>query len=287
MLPLELVRPNQVEFGAVGIREEFVVQRPIRGQADQRGGGRQGHRQTGARAVVQRVTPGEQRRSHVVEIGGIVELISRLRDQHLVVGQRNSSLVVDVARQQQVRPAIEHHAQLAACGGDVIAAKRMVRMLEVADETVPDASRERDRPHHSVAFERPAQPRVRAKLAEVSGCELGGRLEVIGGRAGIRFIAPPTALRPYNVPCGPRSTSMRSRSRNCANTIAGRARETAVQVHRRARIRSGEQQVGADAPDRELAPAGVLRNVTDGASAGACFDGLGAEAARYRLARRH
>ena len=56
-------------------------------------------------------------------------------------------------------------------------------MLEVADETVPDAALERDRPHHSVAFERPAHPRVRAKLSEVSGYEMGGRLEVIRWRA--------------------------------------------------------------------------------------------------------
>ena len=39
-----------------------------------------------------------------------------------------------------------------------------------------------------------------------------------------RLIAPPTALRPYSVPCGPRRTSMRSTSRNCTNAIAGRAR---------------------------------------------------------------
>ena len=59
MLNLELARPYQIELGAVGFREELVVQRPIRGQADQGGGGRQGHRQTGARAVVQRVAPVE------------------------------------------------------------------------------------------------------------------------------------------------------------------------------------------------------------------------------------
>ena len=46
------------------------------------------------------------------------------------------------------------------------------------------------------------------------------------GARGMRFIAPPTAFRPYKVPCGPRSTSMRSRSRNRANAIAGRARYT-------------------------------------------------------------
>ena len=60
MLPLVYVRPYQVEFGAVGIHDEFAVQRAKRCQADQGGGGRQRHRQTGARAVVQRVIPREE-----------------------------------------------------------------------------------------------------------------------------------------------------------------------------------------------------------------------------------
>ena len=93
---------------------------------------------------MQRVTPREQRRSNIVEIWGVVELISRLRDQHFVVGQRNSRLVVDVGRQQQVRAAIEHHAQLTPRGGVIIAAKWMIGMLQVPDITVPDAARECD-----------------------------------------------------------------------------------------------------------------------------------------------
>ena len=59
MLKVELVRPYQVELGAVGIRDELVVQRPKRRQADQCRSGRQHRRQTGACTVVQRVTPGE------------------------------------------------------------------------------------------------------------------------------------------------------------------------------------------------------------------------------------
>ena len=109
--------------------------------------------------------------SNVVEIGRVVELKSRLHHQHLVEGQRRPILDVDVARQQQIRPAIEDDAQLAPRRGDIVAAKRMVRMLEVADVAVPDAARERDRPHHPVAFERPADPRVGAKLSEVPGGE--------------------------------------------------------------------------------------------------------------------
>ena len=92
--------------------------------------------------------------------------------------------MVDVGRQQQVRPAIEHHLQLAAGGGDIIAAERMVRMVEVADETIPDASRERHGAHHPVAFQRSAEPGVDAKLSEVSSCETGGGLEIVGGRPG-------------------------------------------------------------------------------------------------------
>ena len=73
-------------------------------------------------------------------------------DRHVKPGttayQWDSRLVVDIARQQHVRPAIEHHAQLAPRRGDIIAAKRMARMLVVADEAVPDPTHERDRPHH-------------------------------------------------------------------------------------------------------------------------------------------
>ena len=140
----------------------------IRRQADQGGGWRECRRQPRARAGLQRAIPGERRGSNVVEIGRVVDVKSRLHGQHLVEGQWSPILGVDIARQQQIRPAIEDHAQLAPCRGDVIAAKRMVRMLEVADVAVADAARERDRPHHSVAFERPADPRVGAKLVRSS-----------------------------------------------------------------------------------------------------------------------
>ena len=60
MLPLVYLRADQVEFGAVGIHQEFAVQRAKGRQADQSGGGRQRHRQTRARAVVQRVIPSEE-----------------------------------------------------------------------------------------------------------------------------------------------------------------------------------------------------------------------------------
>ena len=218
-----------------------------------------------------------------MEIGRVVELISRLRDQHLVVGQRNSILVVDVARQQQVRPAIEHHAQLAPRGGDIIAAKRMVRMLEVADETVPDAARERDRPHHSVAFERPAHPRVRAKLSEVSGCEMGGRLEVIGGRAGDEVHRPADrvasiqrALRPSKHFDALQIEKPRERHRRPSEVDA-------VEIHRRTRIRSGKHHVCTDPADRELAPAGVLRKRHRGGQRRRPFNGLGSQAAEIGL----
>ena len=258
MLTLELVRPYQVEFGAVGVREEFVVQVSIRGEADQRGGGRQGHRQTGSRPVMQGVVPGEQRRPNVVEIRGVVELISRLRDQHLVVGQRHATLLVDVARQQHARPAIEHHAQLAPCGGGVVAAKRMVRMIEVADETVTDTARDRERSHHAVAFERPAHPRVRATLSEVSSRETGRRLKVVGRRAGYEVHRPADgvpsiqrALRPSKHFDALQVEKSRERHR-------GAGKVHAVEVDRRTGIRSGKYRVCTDPADRELAPAGVL-----------------------------
>ena len=147
------------------------------------------------------------------------------------------------ARQQQVRPAIEHHAQLAPRGGVIIAAKRMVRMLEVADETVLDATRDRERPHHSVAFERPAHSRVRAKLSEVSGCDMGGRLEVIGGRAGYEVYRP--ADRVPSIQGALRSTkhfdAIQIEKPREHHRRPGEVHT--VEIHRRTWIRSGKQNV--------------------------------------------
>ena len=74
MLPLVLVRRQQIEFGDVGVHEEFAVQSSKRRQADQRGGWRERHRQTRARAGLQRAIPGERGRSNVVKIGRVVDV---------------------------------------------------------------------------------------------------------------------------------------------------------------------------------------------------------------------
>ena len=184
---------------------------------------------------------------------------SRLRRQHFVEGQRRSVLHVDVARQQQIRPAIEDDAQLAPCRGDIVAAKRMIRMFEVADVAVADAARERDRSHHLVTFERATDPRVGAKLAEVPGGEIGGRLEVVRGRLGDqvhrstdRIASIQRALRPAKDFDAIEIEKLHERHR--------RSREVdAVEVHRRTRIRPRVHHVGADPADRQLTETGILR----------------------------
>ena len=132
-------------------------------------------------------------------------------------------------------------------------------MLEVADVAVADATRERDRPHHPVAFERPADPRVGAKLAEVPGGELGGRLEVVRGRPGDQVHRPADGVASIQ-------GALRSAKHFDAiqieklHELHRRSSEVdAVEVHRRTRIRPGEQHVGADPADRELTETGVLR----------------------------
>ena len=119
-----------------------------------------------------------------MEVRRVVDVKSRLDDQSLVERQRSPALIVDVARQPQIGPSIEHEEELATRGGHVIAAERMARMVEVAHVAVPDAARERDRSHHLVANERAADVRVSAKLGEVPGRELCGNLHVVGRRLG-------------------------------------------------------------------------------------------------------
>ena len=96
MLPLVLARRQHVEFCDIAIVEEFVVQVSIRGQADEAGGWGEGRRQTRAGAVMPRAIPSLRRRSHVVEVGRVVELKARLLGQHLAVGQWRPILGVDV-----------------------------------------------------------------------------------------------------------------------------------------------------------------------------------------------
>ena len=218
MLQLALVRRDQVEFGHVGIHEELEVQLSIRRQADQGGGWRECCRQPRTRAGLKRAIPTARRGSDLVEIGRVVDVKSRLHRQHLVEGEWSPILGVDITRQQQIRPVIEHHAQLAPCCGDVIAAKRMVRMLEVADVTLADAARERDRARHAVAFERPAGPRGGAKRVEVPGGEIGGRLESRSSGAWISG-SPPHRPRSAHTRCpAVRAALRRDPNRGIART---------------------------------------------------------------------
>ena len=55
-------------------------------------------------------------------------------------------------------------------------------MLEVADETVPDAARERDRPMTLSRFSGPLI-RASARSSPKVPAVIGGRLQVVGGRA--------------------------------------------------------------------------------------------------------
>ena len=167
--------------------------------------------------------------------------------------------MIDVARQQQVRPAIEDHAQLAPCRGDIVAAQRMIRMFEVADVAVADAPRERDRPHHPVALERPADPRVGAKLAEVPGGKSGGCLEVVRGRLGDqvqrstdRIASIQRALRSAQHLDAIEIDQLHERHRRSGEIDA-------VEVYRRARIRTRVHDIRPDPTDRELGKTGVLR----------------------------
>ena len=116
-------------------------------------------------------------------------------------------------------------------------------MLEVADETVLDAARERDRPHHSVAFERPAHSRVRAKLSEVSGGEMGGRLEVIGGRAGDEVHRAADGVAPIQ---GALRSTKHFDALQIEKSLEHHRRPGevyTVEIHRRTGIRSGKQNV--------------------------------------------
>ena len=259
MLQVVLVRRQQVELGDVGVDEVFEIQASIRRQADQGGRWRERRRQPRARAVLPRAVPGERRCTNVVEIGRVVELKSRFRHQHLAEGHRRPILGIDVGRQQQTRAVIEHDAQLAPRGGDIIATKGMVRMLEVVDVSVANATREGDSPHHPVALKRPADPRVGAKFAEVPTGEPGRRLQLIRGRPGDQVDRSADGVAPIQGALGT-AQHLDAIEIEKLHELHRRPSEVdAVEIHRRTGIRSGIDDVRANPADRELTETGVLR----------------------------
>ncbi len=132
-------------------------------------------------------------------------------------------------------------------------------MLEVADVSVANATREGDSPHHPVAFERPADPRVGAKLAEVPGGEIGGRLQLIRGRPGDQVDRSADGVASIQGALRP-AQHLDAIEIEKLHELHRRPSEVdAVEIHRRTGIRSGIDDVRADPADRELTETGVLR----------------------------
>src|SRR5688572_21810197 len=135
----------------------------------------------------------------------------------------------------------------------------MVRMFEVADVAVADAPRERDGPHHSVAFDRPADSRVGAKLAEVPGGEIAVRLEVIRWRLGYEVHRPADHVASVQRALGAAKHFDAIEIEQLHELHRGSSEVDAVEIHRRTRIRPGVHNVGTDPADRELTITSVLR----------------------------
>src|SRR5262245_10868088 len=140
MLHLVLMQAEQLEFRDIRVHEKFVVEVPKGGHAHERCRWCERGGQTRRGSKLRRPVPRWCRGTDLVKRGRIVDLKTGLHRQDLVEGQWGSLLAVDIARHQQVRPAVEDHSELAPRRGDVVAPKRVVRMFEVADIAVLDTS---------------------------------------------------------------------------------------------------------------------------------------------------
>ena len=164
----------------------------------------------------------------------------------------------DVAREQELALRSEREPQLAASRRDVVAAERVVGMVEVADEPFPNPAQDGRAAAQAALHERAAHSRLGAKRLQVSepdalrgGERLARRLRDHVQRAADRVAAVERPLRPaqHLDPLEVQEVAEHHR----------RPREVhAVQVNGRARVGAGEDDVRPDAADRELGEAGVL-----------------------------
>ncbi len=177
----------------------------------------------------------------------------------------------------------EREPQLAASRRHVVAAERVVGMVEVADEPIPNPAQDGRAAAQPALHERPAHSCLGAQRLQVSepdalrgGERLARRLRDHVQRAADRVAAVERPLRPaqHLDPLEVQEVAEHHR----------RPREVhAVQVHGRARVGAGEDDVRPDAADRELGEAGVLGEGDAGRPPGRVLHARGAPSAPARL----
>ncbi len=134
------------------------------------------------------------------QVAGVVEAEAGFRRDRLGVRERDPVESPVVTRQQQLAAGREYHAQLPASGPGVLAAERMVGMIEITNEPFPGAAEERNIAHDLVLDERAADRAFDAEAVIVADAEPHARLERVRRLPGHDVDRPADRVPPVQRP---------------------------------------------------------------------------------------
>jgi hypothetical protein len=165
----------------------------------------------------------------------------------------------DISGPQKFVPSIDQEAQLAERRGHIVAPQILIRMIQVPHKTPPGAPKNGSAAHQTLAHDGTADAGLGAQALEVAGAHTDRGARVVCGRThddvhGAADGIPSVQRSLWTAKDFDALDVQKIREHH------GRPCQVdAVQIHRRAGIRSGKDGVRADAANGELCEASVLR----------------------------
>src|SRR5262249_34147250 len=126
----------------------------------------------------------EMARPHRPQVRWVFEAESWFRQNRLRIRKRSPVESAVITRKQHFAPRSEKEAKLAPACPSVVAAKGVIRMIEVAHEARARVTHERDVPHHFVLPQRPIDNSFRSDLAVTADNEMSPCFECISRLSG-------------------------------------------------------------------------------------------------------
>ena len=170
----------QLQLRPVGVHEQPLTRRPIRGEAVQRRGAVHVNGQLRRRPLLRVLSGRQNARANRPRAVWIVEAESGLGVNRLGLPQRDPVETPVVGRYQQLAAGAEDDAHLSAARPVVHTAQGVVGASDVLHEAVARVADDRDTGHHLVLDERSADGGFGAELGMAAGGQPGGPLERVG-----------------------------------------------------------------------------------------------------------
>ena len=241
-------------------------------QARRSNGRREVNRETGRRAGLERASLRGKRRANLMKIRGIVHLKARFDRQDLRIVERSRIAVGQVRRDPQLGARIEHDAQLPARTNHVLAAERMVRVIQIADCTRADTPQDGAAAHEPSRNDGTADARVDTKGAVASAADTERGFLVARGCSADQIDGAAEAVPAIERPLRPAEDFDPVEIQKIREHHGRPGQVHAIEIQGRTRIGPGGHRIGPYPADGDLSAPGVLCEGDPGCATGDVLD---------------